>query len=335
MLSRRSMLIGTAASTGLLASSLPSLSQTDTVEGWPSRPVRVISPTGAGGPSENFRLYADHLQKRFGQPFILENMPGASGSIGAQQVLRSSPDGHTLVLASNSTIVLAPLVIPNFPVNAGMFDPIALILRFRFLLLVHHEQPVRSLAELVAYAKKRPGELNFGSPGVGTGGHVVTELMVKRTGIKAVHVPFKSTTQQMMETAAGNLHFTFDTIGNSRGMVQAGKLIPLAVTGAERAPAAPDVPTFRELGYPGFENLFVTNGLLAPKGAPRGMAPAAIRALSAEIARLNGTRPIRERLEALAYEVGTGTPDDYAARLAADHKTWSSIVEETGIRVKS
>jgi tripartite-type tricarboxylate transporter receptor subunit TctC len=335
MLSRRSMLIGTAAATSLAGSSLRVFGQTGAVEGWPSRAVRVIAPSGAGGPSENFRLYADHLQKRFGQPFILENMPGASGAIGAQQVLRSPPDGHTLVLASNSAIVLAPLVIPNFAVHAGLFDPIALFFRFRFLLLVHHEQPVRTLAELVAYAKKRPGALNFGSPGVGTGGHVVTELMVRRTGIQAVHVPFKSTTQQMMETAAGNLQFTFDTIGNSRGMVQAGKLIPLAVTGATRAPAAPDIPTFLELGYAGFENLFVTNGLLAPKGTPTGMAPAAIRALNAEIGRLNGPGPIRDRLESQAYEVGTGAPETYATSLAEDHKTWSSIIQETGIRAQT
>ncbi len=336
MLSRRSVLLGSAAaSAGLVASPRLSLAQTGPVDGWPSAPVRVISPGGAGGPSQNFRLYADHLQKRFGQPFVLENIPGASGAIGAQQVLRSPADGHTLIMASNSTIVLAPLVIPNFPIRADQFDPIGLIFRFRFLLLVFHELPVRTLAELVAYAKARPGTLNFGSPGIGTGGHVVTELMVKRTGIEAVHAPFKSTTQQMMDTAAGNLQFTFDTIGNARGMVDAGKLIPLAVTGAERAPAAPTIPTFKELGYPGFENLFVTNGLLAPKGNPKGMSPAAIRALSAEIAKLNGSGSIRERLEAQAYEVGTGTPEDYGTMLTEDVKTWTAVVKETGISVKS
>ncbi len=193
---------------------------------------------------------------------------------------------------------------------------------------------MRSLVELVAYAKARPGRLNFGSPGVGTGGHLVTELMVKRTGIDAVHVPFKSTTQQMMDTAAGNLQFTFDTIGNARGMVEAGKLVPLAVTGPSRAPAAPEMPTFLELGYPGFENLFVTNGLLAPKGTPHGMPPAAITALNAEITRLNSSPPIRERLEASAYEVGTGGPEQYAASLAADHQTWSGVVDENGARAK-
>ena len=163
--------------------------------------------------------------------------------------------------------MLAPLVIPNFPVNAGMFDPIALFFRFRFLLLVHHEQPVRTLAELVAYAKKRPGGLNFGSPGVGTGGHIVTELMVRRTGIEAVHVPFKSTTQQMMETAAGNLQFTFDTIGTRAAWCRPASF-PARRHRRASARRRARIPTFLELGYPGFENLFVTNGLLAPKGAP-------------------------------------------------------------------
>jgi tripartite-type tricarboxylate transporter receptor subunit TctC len=333
MLSRRTMLAGAVASTGLFTSGRRAGAQSKTIDGWPSRPVRVISPAGAGGPSQNFRLYADRLQDRFGQPFVLENIPGASGVIGAQQVLRSPPDGHTLILASNSAIVLAPLVIPDFPISAALFDPIALFFRFRFLLLVHHELPVRSLADLIAYATQRPGKLSFGSPGIGTGGHVVTELMVKRTGIDAVHVPFKSTTQQMMDTAAGTLQFTFDTIGNARGMVDAGKLVPLAVTGPARAPAAPSIPTFLELGFPGFENLFVTNGLLAPKGTPNGMPIEAIKALNIEIRDANRSEQIRKRLEESAYEVGTGSPEDYAAALAADRNTWSAVVQETGVRI--
>ncbi|MBN8919323.1 MAG: tripartite tricarboxylate transporter substrate binding protein [Rhizobiales bacterium] len=326
MLSRRAMLAGSAATMGLLSSS-QAFAQARQIDGWPARAVRVVAPSGAGGPSQNFRLYADRLQAVFGQPFVLENIPGGSGAIGAQQVLRSPADGQTLILASNSTIVLAPLVIPNFTVTAELFDPIALLFRFRFLLLVHNEMPVRSLAELVDYAKKNPGKMNFGSPGIGTGGHLVTELMVKRTGIQAVHVPYKSTTQQMMDTAAGNLQFTFDTIGNARGMVEAGKLIPLAVTGPTRAPSAPTIPTFKELGYEGFDNLFVTNGLLAPKGQP-GMPREAIKALNAEIRALNTTPSVKKLLEDSAYEVGVGSPEDYAASLAADHATWSGIVRD-------
>ncbi len=300
------------------------------VDGWPSRSVRVISPTGTGGPGQNFRLYADQLKEKFGQSFVLENMPGGSGAIGCMTVARAAPDGHTLLLASNSHIVLAPLVLTNSPVNVKKdFVPIALMFTFPFLLLVNAGLPVKTLKELVAYAKARPGELNFGSPGVGTGGHLVTELLVKRTGIKAVHVPYQATTQQMLAAAAGTLQFTFDTVGNSRGMVDAGKVVPLAVTGARRAISAPDVPTFKELGYDGFDDLFVANGLLAPVGASSAM----IRALNLEMVRMNASGPIREKLILASYEPGLLAPEDYGAMIDRELKLWGDVVQETGVRV--
>jgi tripartite-type tricarboxylate transporter receptor subunit TctC len=303
-----------------------------TVDGWPARSVRVISPTGTGGPGQNFRLYAEQLKETFGQSFVLENMPGGSGAIGSMTVARAAPDGHTLLLASNSHIVLAPLVLSNSPVNVKRdFAPTALMFTFPFLLLVNQGLPVRSLAELVAYAKARPGQLNYGSPGVGTGGHLVTELMVKRTGIEAVHVPYQATTQQMLAAAAGTLQFTFDTVGNARGMVDAGKVIPLAVTGARRATAAPDVPTFKELGYQGFDDLFVANGLLAPTGT----SPAMIKALNREMVRMNASGPIREKLLLASYEPGTMSPEEYGAMIDRELKLWGDVVQETGVRIKA
>jgi tripartite-type tricarboxylate transporter receptor subunit TctC len=205
------------------------------LDGWPTRSVRVISPTGTGGPGQNFRLYAEQLKDTFGQSFVLENMPGGSGAIGSMTVARAAPDGHTLLLASNSHIVLAPLVLTNSPVNVKRdYAAIALMFTFPFLLVVNPALPVRTLKDLVTYAKARPNELNYGSPGVGTGGHLVTELLVKRTGIDAVHIPYQGTTQQLL-AAAGTLQFTFDTVGNACGLVDAGgKVIPLAVTGATR-----------------------------------------------------------------------------------------------------
>src|SRR5206468_5888778 len=135
-----------------------------TVDGWPARTVRVISPTATGGPGQNFRFYADNLKDAFGQSFVLENLPGGSGSVGCMAVARAAPDGHTLLLASNSHIVLAPLVISNSPVNVKKdFAPVALMFTFPFLLLVNSGLPVRSLGELVDYAKARPGQLNYGS----------------------------------------------------------------------------------------------------------------------------------------------------------------------------
>lgn len=303
-----------------------------TIDGWPARSVRVISPTGTGGPGQNFRLYAEQLKDTFGQSFVLENMPGGSGAIGSMTVARSAPDGHTLLLASNSHIVLAPLVLTNSPVNVKRdYAPIALIFTFPFLLVVNPELPVRTLKELVAYAKARPGQLNYGSPGVGTGGHLVTELLVKRTGIEAVHVPYQATTQQLLAAAAGTLQFTFDTVGNARGLVEGGKVIALAVTGARRASAAPDVPTLKELGYEGFDDLFVANGLLAPAGT----SPAVIKALNREMVRMNASGPIREKLLQASYEPGTLSPEEYGAMIDRELKLWGDVVQETGVRVKA
>ena len=302
------------------------------VNGWPARSVRVISPTGTGGPGQNFRLYADQLKDAFGQSFVLENMPGGSGAIGCMAVARSAPDGHTLLLASNSHIVLAPLVLTDSPVKVKRdFVPIALVFTFPFLLVVNPALPVRTLAELVAYAKARPGQLNYGSPGVGTGGHLVTELLVKRTGIDAVHVPYQATTQQLLAAAAGTLQFTFDTVGNARGLVDARKVIPLAVTGARRATAAPDVPTLKELGYDGFDDLFVANGLLAPAGTP----PAILAAINREMVRMNTSGPIRERLLQASYEPGTMSPEEYGAMIDRELKLWGDVVQVTGVRVKA
>ncbi|HEY7662103.1 MAG TPA: tripartite tricarboxylate transporter substrate binding protein [Xanthobacteraceae bacterium] len=303
-----------------------------TVSGWPTRSVRVVSPTGTGGPGQNFRLYADQLKDKFGQSFVLENMPGGSGAVGCMAVARSAPDGHTLLLASNSHIVLAPLVLTNSPVNVKRdYVPIALMFTFPFLLVVNPSLPVRTLAELVAYAKARPGQLNYGSPGVGTGGHLVTELLVKRTGIEAVHVPYQATTQQLLAAAAGTLQFTFDTVGNARGLVEAGKVIALAVTGARRASAAPEVPTLKELGYAGFDDLFVANGLLAPAGT----AGPVVAALNREIVRMNASGPIRERLLQASYEPGTLSPQGYDAMIDRELKLWGEVVQETGVRVKA
>jgi tripartite-type tricarboxylate transporter receptor subunit TctC len=302
------------------------------VAGWPQRTVRAISPTATGGPGQNFRWYADPLKDVFGQTFVLENMPGGSGSVGCMAVARSAPDGHTLLVASNSHIVLAPLVLANSPVNVKRdFVPIALMFTFPFLLVVHPDLGVKTLKDFVAYANARPGQLNWGSPGVGTGGHLVTELLLKQTGIKGQHVPYPGTTQQLLAAAAGTLQFTFDTPGNAKGVVDAGKVIALAVTGPRRSVSQPDVPTFRELGYEGFDDLYVANGLLAPAGT----SPEIVRALNREIVRHNSSGPIHDRLVAASYLPGTLSPEQYGAMIDRELKQWGDVVRETGVQIKS
>jgi tripartite-type tricarboxylate transporter receptor subunit TctC len=303
-----------------------------TVGGWPQRSVRVISPTATGGPGQNFRMYADVFKDTFGQNFVLENMPGGSGSVGCMAVARSAPDGHTLLLASNSHIVLAPLVLTGSPVNVKRdFVPIALMFTFPFMLVVNADLGPKTFKDLVDYAKARPGQLNWGSPGVGTGGHLVTELLLKRTGIAGQHVPYPGTTQQLLATAAGTLQFTFDTPGNARGVVEAGKVIALGVTGQRRSVSAPNVPTFRELGYEGFDDLYVANGLLAPIGTPKPI----IDAINREIVKMNASGPIRERLVQASYETGTISPEQYGAMIDRELAQWGAVVTATGVQIKT
>jgi tripartite-type tricarboxylate transporter receptor subunit TctC len=321
-----------AGAAGLSAGSGRKAWSQSTVDGWPSRAVRVISPTATGGPGQNFRLYADNLKNTFGQSFVLENMPGASGSIGCMAVARSEADGHTLLLASNSHIVLAPLVISGSPVNVKRdFDPIALMFTFPFLLVVNPDLGVKTLDEFVAYAKARPGQLNWGSPGIGTGGHLVTELLLKQTGIKGQHVPYPGTTQQLLAAAAGTLQFTFDTPGNSKGLRDSGKVLALAVTGDKRSNTAPEVPTFKELGYDGFDDLRVANALLAPKGTSQKI----IQAFNAEIVKMNGSGPVHDTLVGASYEPGVMSPQEYGAMIDRELEQWGAIVRETGVQIKS
>jgi tripartite-type tricarboxylate transporter receptor subunit TctC len=328
MVTRRSFMAGAAA-----AMATPTYAQAPAgVDGWPSRPIRVVFPTGPGGPSENFRLYAEYLKAKFGQPLLLENMPGGSGSIGAMAVARSAPDGHTFMVGSNSITILAPLVIEKNPLNLKQdLVPVAHLFSFRFLLVVNPNLGVKTFKEFVDYAKARPGKLNFGSPGIGTGGHVVTELLLKRTGIDAVHVPYQATTQQLMAAAGGHLDFTFDTPGNARGIVESGKVTALAVSGKGRAAVMPDVPSFGELGLPVYDALFVSTSMLAPAGT----SPAIIAALNRELVACQDKPDIKERMEKGSYEQGYQTPEQMVAFFDADYKNWSEVIRETGVRIKA
>jgi tripartite-type tricarboxylate transporter receptor subunit TctC len=302
-------------------------------EAWPAKAVHIIVPFPPGSsPDLIARMLTDKLAQALGQPVIVENRPGAGGNLGTGLVAKAAPDGYTLGLS-----IPGPLAVNTVLYKKMEYDPfkdlapITLVALSPNVLVVDPELGVNSVKEFIDYVKARPGQLNYGSPGVGTGGHLVTELMVKRTGIEAVHVPYQATTQQMLAAAAGTLQFTFDTVGNARGMVDAGKVVPLAVTGARRATAAPDVPTFKELGYQGFDDLFVANGLLAPTGT----SPAMIKALNREMVRMNASGPIREKLLLASYEPGTMSPEEYGAMIDRELKLWGDVVQETGVRIKA
>lgn len=329
MIDRRTFIAGAAAAASL-APGRQAFGQAATpVLGWPTRTVRSIIPSAPGGPGENYRIYLDHFRETFGQGFVLENQPGASGSIGSLNVKRAAPDGHTLLCAANSHVILAPLVAPKptFDVKQD-FVPIGVIITYPFCLIVNADLPVKNVRELVAYAKERPGQLNFGSIGIGTGGHLVAELFVKRAGIKAQHIPYTGAPAQVQGVAGGTLQFTVDTIGNSRGAMEAGKIRQIAVTGAQRSPAAPNLPTFAEEGFEGFEfGLWL--GLLGPLATPQPV----VQALNREIARCGAKPDVKAKLLGAAYAPSEGSPADFAALIDRELALWSTVVRETGVKI--
>ena len=275
-------------------------------------------------------MYGEYIKDKFGQPFLYENRPGGSGSIGVMEMVRSPADGHTIMVGSNSFTILNPLVFANSPVNTKRdLVPIALLFSYRFLLVVNPKHGVKTWKEFLDYAKSQPGQ---------------TELRLARhrhrrasrdradaqaTGIQAVHVPFQATTQQMLATAGGHLDFTFDTVGNAKSVVESGKITALAVSGKGRAGAMPDMPSFGELGIPGFDGLFVSLSALAPAGTPKPI----IAALNREIVACQDKPDIKDRLEKGSYEPSRLSPEQTLAFFDDDHKNWSQVVTETGVRV--
>ncbi len=218
----------------------------------------------------------------------------------------------------------------NSPVNTKRdLVPISLIFSYRFMLVVNPKHGVKTWKEFHDYAKSQPGKLNYGSPGIGTGGHLVTELMLKKTGIEAVHVPDQATTQQMLATAGGHLDFTFDTVGNAKSVVESGKITALAVSGKGRASAMPDIPSFGELGVPGFDGLFVSLSALAPAGTPKRWSPRST------------ARSWRVRTRPTSRIAWRKAPTKRRAcrrrrcwrSLMRIRKNWSQVVTETGVRV--
>jgi tripartite-type tricarboxylate transporter receptor subunit TctC len=327
MLNRRTLLAAGAAGT---LTAIAGTARAERIEGWPSKPIKVIFPTGTGGPSDLFRMYGEYMKDVFGQPFIYENRPGASGSIGVMEVVRSPADGHMLLVGSNSFTILNPLVFANSPVNTKRdLAPIALLFSYRFLLLINPKHGVKTFQEFVDYARREKGKLNYGSPGIGTGGHLVTELLVRKTGIEAVHVPFQSTTQQMLATAGGHLDFTFDTVGNARAVVEEGRITALAVSGKGRANSLPDVPSFGELGIDGFDGLRVSTSALAPAGTPKNI----VTALNREIVACQDKQNISSVLAKGSYEISKLTVQETEAFFDDDRNNWLNVVKETGVRV--
>jgi len=296
-----------------------------------AKPTRIIVGFVAGGPSDVVaRVVAQQLTERVGQPFIVENRPGATGLIGADLVAKASPDGHTLYLASQTTHAVAPAMYAN--VN---FDPIkdfttvVRVVHNPLLMAVHPSVPARSFKELVALAKARPGQINYATGGIGSSPHMSTELIKSMIKIDIVPIHYKGDGAAINDILGGHVQIMNASIGVVLPHARSGKLRGLAVTSLKRSAMAPEFPTLNESGLEGFEVL-TWFGILAPSGTP----PAIVNRLNGEILQVLALPAARDELLKMGFEIVPNTPEEYAAFLKQEHARWGKVVKDLGLKAE-
>ncbi len=298
-------------------------------QGFPTKPIRMMVPFPAGGGSDTMgRIIGQSLGERLGQSIVVENRPGAGGSIGADVVAKAQPDGYMILLGSTSELVQYPNVNPKIPYNPLRdFAPISLVGSVPMVLIVHPSLPVRSVKDLVALAKARPGELNFGSAGNGATTHLAVELFALLTGVRMTHVPYRGSVMAVTDLVAGNVQLVIPPMPAALAFIKAGRARALAVTTGKRAPVLPDVPTMQEAGVKGYETDLWT-GILAPAGTP----PAVVNKLHDEIVRVAALPEVKEALGRQGATANTSTPQEFSAFMKAEFAKWARVVKEANVR---
>jgi tripartite-type tricarboxylate transporter receptor subunit TctC len=298
---------------------------------FPSKAIRIVVPFPAGGYSDaTARLIGNAMSKSFGQPVVIENRPGAGGNIGADTVAKSAPDGYTLVMGTIGTQSVNPLIYTRMPYDAAKdFAPVAFVADAETVLVVHPSVPARNAAELLALARKKPGELTFASGGPGTTSQLAAELFKLETKTFITHIPYKGNVPALTDLVGGNVHMSFATLTPALPFIKTGRLVPLATLGATRAQALQNVPTLRESG---FNNLEVRNwtGLLAPAGTPAAVT----KKLADEVDRIMNTEEARSFLlnQGLTYtKMG---PDEFGTFIANEGARWSGVVKRASIKAE-
>ena len=299
-------------------------------QNYPSKPIRIVVPFPAGGtPDILARALGQKLSPVLGQQVIVDNRPGAAGNIGSELVAKSPADGYTLLMATVSTHSINQSLyqrLPFDPIND--FAPVTLVATLPNVLVVNPKLPVKSVQDLIALAKAKPGELTFGSGGNGTSHHLGGELFKTMTGVDMVHVPYKGSGQALPDLIAGQVALMFDNLTSSFPHIKAGKLRAVAVTGAQRSAALPNVPTVAESGVPGFE-VTAWFGLLAPAKTPEAI----IARLNQESAKILRSPDMKARLAAQGAEAAVSTPQQLGAFIKDRTAKWAKVVKASGARI--
>jgi tripartite-type tricarboxylate transporter receptor subunit TctC len=298
---------------------------------FPAKPVRIIVPLVPGGNQDIVaRAVADELSKALGQQVLVENRPGQSAIIGTQFVKAAPPDGYTL-LSVAVTFARVPVV-----VKAAGYDPaadftgVSLVCRIPQVLVVNANHAARTLPDLVAVAKAKPGEVSFGSSGNGSTGHVAAEMLMRMTGVKLLHIPYKGNAQALVDVMGGQVAMMFDQVSTSGGHVKAGKLRALGVTTLTRSPVLPEVPTLHEQGLTNFEDV-TWNGLVAPAGTPRDV----VSRVHAAVARALANPELQKKYGERGIElVASRTPEEFSGYVKSEAQAFARLVKEAGIKVE-
>jgi tripartite-type tricarboxylate transporter receptor subunit TctC len=319
---RRRELLALAAASALLPT-------TGFAQAWPSKPIKVVCnfPPGSS-PDALVRAITTPVGQALGQPLVVENKAGASGMIGAEQVARAEPDGHTLLMTAGSTITTNPHVFDKMPLDpAKDLVPVAGLARLNLFLVTRGDFPAKNVREFLAYLKKNPGKVTYGSAGNATGLHLAGEMLNSQAGVSAVHVPYRGASLALQDLLSGQIDFYFDP-GIALGHVKSGKLRMLAIAAPKRSSLYPNVPTLHEAGLKDFD-AGTTHGLYAPAGTPA----AVIERLNREINAALRLPAVRSQIATLAAEPSPMTPAEFSAVMQQDSKRYGAVIRERKITV--
>lgn len=301
-----------------------------TAQAWPVRPIKLIVPLAAGGTGDTLaRAVAEEMKKELGQAVVVENKPGAGGLVGTESALNSPPDGYTILAVSPAHVIIPALYSrPTYDPIKGV-EPITLMANTHQVLVAHPSVPANTVQELIAYAKKNPRQINYGSSGTGSATHLNMELFRSMAGIDMVHVPYRGSTQARQDVMAGVVQLVVDGLLPSMPLIRDGKLKALALTSSKRSATAPEIPTMAESGLPGYA-ADIWYGLVAPAGTPKEVVAALNRAA------VNALRvpALRDRLEKLGAEPVGNSSGEFGKLLEREQAVWTKVVKDTGAKVE-
>ncbi len=298
---------------------------------FPNRPITLVVPYAAGGGNDAMaRIAGEKMGRPLGQQIVIENRGGAGGVIATRQVAKATPDGYTLVIGGTGTLAINPTLYSNVGYDPRKdFTPVGLIGTSQLVILVHPSVPAQSVKELIALAKKDPGKLNYASAGVGSGIHLSTEYFRHEAGITLTHVPYKGSGPALQDLVGGHVSIYFSSMPPAIGLVRDGKVRALAVTGLQRSPLLPDVPTVAESALPGFEAV-LHYGIVGPAGIPKDI----VTKLNAALRTAVMAEDFKTKLAADGTEPLASTPEEYATDIDKEETKWSAIVKKSGAKAE-